>query len=145
MLEILWMVPIHHKIGRKQGKGILHMKDGSSYNGEFNQNMLEGLGTYQTITYLGIFIWADRRHYTGTWVANKMQGRGFMMSPDGRAYEGRYQLVIDLSYHSGKKHGQGTYTWHDGRKYIGPWVNGKQHGVGMLIDNKGMLRKGEWC
>ena len=29
---------------------------------------------------------------------------------------------------SGVPHGEGTYTWSDGDKYVGPWENGKRHG-----------------
>ena len=33
-----------------------------------------------------------------------------------------------------KKHGQGNYTYSDGSTYKGAWMNGLQHGVGMIID-----------
>jgi hypothetical protein len=42
-----------------------------------------------------------------------------------------------------KKHGQGVYTWSDGKKYDGPWLNGKQHGTGKQIIN-GKQRLGKW-
>lgn len=32
----------------------------------------------------------------------------------------------------------------DGRKYIGGWVNGKQHGRGMYIHPNGEKKEGEW-
>ena len=31
-----------------------------------------------------------------------------------------------------KKHGIGTFLWPDGRRYVGDWVNGKQHGKGIF-------------
>jgi hypothetical protein len=32
----------------------------------------------------------------------------------------------------------------DGRKYIGHWLNGKQHGKGTYVSAKGDSREGEW-
>jgi MORN repeat len=34
------------------------------------------------------------------------------------------QVIDDISYLDGKKHGSGTYTWKDGRRYVGYWKNG---------------------
>ena len=36
---------------------------------------------------------------------------------EGEKYEGEFQ--------DGYRHGQGTYTFSDGRKYIGEWKDGK--------------------
>jgi len=36
-----------------------------------------------------------------------------------------------------KKHGNGIYTWADGRKYDGEWQNGRQHGNGKYISKDG--------
>jgi hypothetical protein len=35
-------------------------------------------------------------------------------------------------YKDGKMHGQGTYTWPDGKKYVGEWQDGKKHGQGTI-------------
>jgi hypothetical protein len=32
----------------------------------------------------------------------------------------------------------------DGRKYIGSWLNGKQHGKGVYITPNGQRKEGEW-
>ena len=32
---------------------------------------------------------------------------------------------INFRYVDDKKHGYGTFTWSDGRKYIGQWVDSK--------------------
>jgi hypothetical protein len=40
-------------------------------------------------------------------------------------YVGEYQFD--------KKHGFGIYTWADGRKYAGEWVNSKRNGRGKII------------
>lgn len=40
-------------------------------------------------------------------------------------------------------HGEGEYTWPDGKKYTGGWRNGKMHGDGkMKVKNKTI--KGTW-
>jgi hypothetical protein len=45
-----------------------------------------------------------------------------------------------------KKHGKGTYTYSDGSKYSGEWVDGLQHGVGSIIDADSTFeRKGIWA
>ena len=40
--------------------------------------------------------------------------------------------------------GKGIFTWPDGRKYIGEWKGGKQHGVGTYISKDGIEKQGEW-
>lgn len=42
-----------------------------------------------------------------------------------------------------QKHGRGTFEWPDGRKYIGEWYEGKQHGRGTYI-KEGKKREGIW-
>ena len=44
----------------------------------------------------------------------------------------------------GKRHGQGTFTWSDGRKYIGEYKDGKQHGQGTFTWSDGRKYKGEY-
>jgi hypothetical protein len=36
------------------------------------------------------------------------------------------------SIRDGKRHGQGTYTYANGDKYVGEWRDGKRHGQGIL-------------
>jgi hypothetical protein len=35
------------------------------------------------------------------------------------------------AYKDDKKHGQGTFTWANGRKYVGAWQNDTKHGQGI--------------
>ena len=50
-------------------------------------------------------------------------------------------------FKNGKKHGQGTFTWSDGEKYEGEWKDGEFHGQGKLVvtktDDDGTLQ-GKW-
>ena len=42
--------------------------------------------------------------------------------------------------------GFGTYQWEDGEVYTGHWLNGKQHGTGiMYYAPDGFSHMGEWC
>lgn len=47
-------------------------------------------------------------------------------------------------YLDDKKHGFGTYFWADGRKYEGNWAFGKQHGKGRYTVADGSSRVGVW-
>ena len=49
------------------------------------------------------------------------------------------------SYAQNKKNGTGVYTYSDGSKYQGEWQDGVQSGAGAMIDAlSGALRKGLW-
>ena len=47
-------------------------------------------------------------------------------------------------YVNDKKHGFGIYTWSNGREYAGQWENGQQHGQGIYKDINGVERTGLW-
>ena len=44
----------------------------------------------------------------------------------------------------GKRHGQGTETWTDGKKYVGEYKDGKWHGKGTYTSSYGSKYVGEW-
>jgi len=48
------------------------------------------------------------------------------------------------AYWDDKKHGHGVFVWPDGRQYDGNWVNGKQEGLGIYYNAKGEVRYGMW-
>ena len=43
-------------------------------------------------------------------------------------------------YMNDKKEGTGVFSWPDGRKYNGLWKNGKQHGIGFYTSIKGIIK-----
>lgn len=43
-----------------------------------------------------------------------------------------------------KREGWGTFSWTDGRQYVGEWRAGKQHGKGTYISNDGTSKTGLW-
>ena len=49
------------------------------------------------------------------------------------------------TYIRDKKEGFGTFEWPDGRTYQGMWANGKQHGKGIYTNANGEMRYGVWA
>ena len=45
----------------------------------------------------------------------------------------------------GEMHGEGTYTWADGKKYVGQWKDDEMHGRGKATKASGEVHHdGEW-
>ena len=44
----------------------------------------------------------------------------------------------------GKRHGQGTAVWPDGKRYMGEWKEGHRHGYGIVTWPDGQKYVGEW-
>ena len=40
--------------------------------------------------------------------------------------------------------GKGLFTWPDGRKYEGDYLNDKKHGFGIFTFKDGRVYEGEW-
>ena len=47
-------------------------------------------------------------------------------------------------FSKGRKHGEGTQTWSDGRKYVGEWKKNKRNGLGIMTYKDGSMFDGEW-
>ena len=47
-------------------------------------------------------------------------------------------------WRSGRRTGQGTYTWSDGRKYVGEWKNNINHGRATFTSVDGRKFVGEF-
>ena len=50
----------------KHGKGFFYWAEGSTYEGDFHNNIIQGKGTYK---------WCDGRKFIGDWYDNKMNGQ----------------------------------------------------------------------
>ena len=50
----------------------------------------------------------------------------------------------DGDYINDRKEGFGSYIWADGRRYEGQWANGKQHGRGKYFGIDGSMKYGTW-
>ena len=61
-------------------------------------------------------------------------------------YSGGNKWVGDTKFKRGSwiPHGQGTYTWANGDKYVGEWKWDKQHGQGTYTWADGAKYVGEW-
>lgn len=51
--------------------------------------------------------------------------------------------MYEGEYENDRKHGYGVYTWNDGKQYEGHWKNGKQDGEG-IYRKDGRDRRGFW-
>lgn len=106
--------------GTKHGAGRYDwkVKGGTEYyDGDWAKDVQKGHGMYS---------WKDGRTYTGQWENNRMNGEGTFTWKNGIRYEGKY--VMDI------RHGLGTifYPTEDKKKWIGEFVDGKQHGEAII-------------
>lgn len=77
------------------------------------------------------------RFYMGTFVDGKKSGTGTQIfTNDNDRYDGEWL--------NGYYHGQGTYTFADGRKYVGSWKDDKKHGQGTFAWANGDKYEGSW-
>jgi len=118
--------------GVKSGKGMLLWENSNKakeekYEGEFVDNLFEGLGTYH---------WGTQKNYTGEWKKGMMDGEGVFSWKDGRVFKGKF--------HEDKKHGYGELEWSDGRNWKGNWKDDKQEGLGYLKNANGEVQIGLW-
>lgn len=93
--------------GKKHGRGLLTYSDGSSYDGEWKDGVMEGQGT---------FCYKNGDVYSGCFVNNKPHGRGLMMYKNENIYDGEW--------HDGMRTGDGTLTFANGSVYLGGWKKG---------------------
>ena len=110
----------------KKKYGIFEWKDGSKYQGDFENDLFNGRG---------IYIWANNKKYDGNWKDGKMEGKGKLTYSDGSYYEGEFV--------NGKKYGKGKYIWSKDKYYDGNWKNDKQNGFGIYYKNDKII-KGIW-
>ncbi|MEN1760237.1 dynamin family protein [Anoxynatronum sibiricum] len=118
------------------GYGTYAWDEGSIYVGEWADDKRHGQGTYT---------WADGRKYVGEWTEGVPNGIGIMYRLNGEVYEGDVRgEAKESGGWSLVFHGQGTYTWDDGRKYIGEFFEGKRHGQGTYTLADGTIESGIW-
>ena len=110
----------------KKKYGIFEWKDGSKYQGDFENDLFNGKGLY---------IWSNNKKYDGNWKEGKMNGNGKLTYYDGSYYEGEFV--------NGKKCGKGKYFWNKDIYYDGSWKNEKQNGFGIYCKN-GKIIRGVW-
>lgn len=131
-------------------KGTFRYVSGSSYEGEFRDNLKHGIG---------IFRYPDGTEYEGEWQEDQKHGRGVFTMSDGDKYEGEFRDdkingygvysfacgdVYEGEYKDYQKHGQGTFRFASGTVYEGGWKEDKKHGKGTFRYASGEVFEAEW-
>ena len=122
--------------------------DGSCYEGEWNQDSMEGYGVF--------FYSNGKIAYEGEWQNNKCNGRGVMYneqgfspfnssqdsfySKDGGAWQ-RYEG----GFCNDRWEGEGRLFFSNGDEFCGDFVNDLFHGFGKYTTRSGEEHEGEWC
>ena len=109
------------------GKGVLKMKDGGEYSGEWEKGAHHGEGKLTL---------PSGYSYDGHWFHGKRSGHGVMTDDAGRRYEGEW--------HDGRQHGTGRMMYTNGDEYSGKWRAGVPHGKGQLTNKGGAVAVGVW-
>ncbi|CAD7957551.1 unnamed protein product [Amoebophrya sp. A25] len=102
-----------YRAGMKHGRGSYLWDDGSQYEGDFCNDIIEGKGVYK----------CAKSTYEGEFHASMQHGQGVQRWLDGRVYEGNFT--------ENHRDGEGKMTWPDGHVYAGQWSRGQQHGKGV--------------
>lgn len=112
----------------KRVRGKVAYVIGDIYEGEWEQGVRHGFGTY---------VWTDvGDSYIGSWRDGNIDGSGDYFWKDGRIYRGQW-----------KEHNQegiGVFNWPDGSVYAGEWKKGKRHGAGVIYWSDGEFWSGRW-
>ena len=136
--------------GKKDGRGVLEMRDGSVIDAEFRDGEITGRGVRR---------WQDGRIYEGDFEEGEFHGQGRLTLPSGEQYvgdfvhnrrhgEGELTLadgtVFQGHFKMHKKHGQGIEYWKGGTVFAGTWVAGLREGAGKLTYAGGEVLEGKW-
>lgn len=135
------------------GRGKFHYADGSYYDGEYMATYIhKGTGKVYPLPNgkkhgYGVRVWSNGSRYEGKWLDDKPEGHGFYSNPErSERFEGsfwhgnRQGFGVQIDSHGtyegqwqdGRMHGEGTFTWIDGKTYTGQWARGKKHGFGKV-------------
>ena len=141
---------------RPHGKGIWTGDDGKIHDGLWKDGFAEGHGivTYSRgQKYEGNFEKGNREGkgcyetknwvYNGDWKKNKMEGEGIMeWKREDNSLDGR---KYEGPWLNGRMHGKkGRFTYSNGDIYIGPFFKGKKHGRGIILVKEGGIYEGDW-
>ena len=113
--------------GEKHGTGIYRWMDGSTYDGEYADDLRHGFGR---------FLWINGESYKGNYLKDERTGKGIYDWPDGSQYEGDFL--------AGTRHGWGRFLSSEGVIYEGEWFDDLQHGTGTLNYLDGRTLQGVW-
>ena len=130
------------KDDKNNGQGVLTFVSGDKYSGEFKDSYFNGQGTY---TY------KSGRVDKGTWKDGKLNGQATVIYINGDMFVGEFTddkrtkgtLTFGQrsdwagdkyvgEFREGKRHGQGTYTFADGKVVEGTWKDGELESLGTV-------------
>ena len=143
----------------KNGKGILYTKSGQKFEGNFEENILNGVGRLTDIidnyTIEGNFKnsklngfakkYSEDYYYEGNFINNKKNGKGKEETEeyiyignyenDDKFGEGKVEYKKKKDKYEGEFKdnnitGKGIYIWENGHIFEGNFLNGKMHGFG---------------
>ena len=151
--------------GKPNGKGTFFYADGEKYVGTFENYSRNGHGVFtfsDGAKYVGnhkdgemnghgIFTWANGDQYVGEFKNGKFHGKGIKTYLNSTVEEGiwkdgwfQYASELPPCPSSGFFHNCfGTYTWENGKKYVGEWQHNHQHGQGTLTFSAPHSKKGD--
>ncbi len=140
-----------------EGQGTYTYKGGNRYEGNFKSGKFEGKG---------IMFYADGTRYEGDWVRNKKEGNGKFINTSGKVKEGIWaqgklvsspdRQIVNSTPSKQKpsgltncnsnfcKNGKGEYTYRDGSRYVGTFLNGTPEGEGTCFYKNGDKYVGGW-
>lgn len=115
--------------GFKQGAGKYAWKDGSSYEGQFQNDSIHGNGKF--VCSYGV--------YEGQFEDAFQHGEGVFNYSNGDKYVGQFSR--------GVREGKGKMVWASGvphEWYEGQWLEDKPHGIGSLKSLTGFIENGQF-
>ena len=112
---------------KRHGHGKCHFNNGSIYEGSWNDDNMEGVGSLK-IPKEGI--------YQGEFMDNIFSGEGTFMYENGDVYKGKWA--------NNKKEGYGTMEFANGESYLGEWQHGLENGKGLFRYANGDLYQGNF-
>jgi serine/threonine protein kinase len=138
--------------GKRQGLGVLDLKDGDRQAGDWKDNVLNGLGVERS---------SDGPRYEGQWRHGVPSGLGVREKPGVERAEGNFYgskleglgmrrvLSDPTSVQTGEFKGEaldgpGVETLAKGERYEGTFRAGKRHGYGQLIGPDERPRATRW-
>lgn len=134
--------------GRRREVNVVTFANGDRYEGEFNDGLFSGWGTYYYVngdrhegTYRndmkngrGAFTYANGGKYVGDFKNGMKEGKGSFVFPNGNRYAGEFRRDM-IS-------GNGSMVYQNGNRYAGEFRNGIRHGNGRLIFSNGDVYEG---
>jgi hypothetical protein len=104
-----------NSFSQKHGFGIEVQKDGSTFVGNFENDLKNGFGW---------LMFKNRNCYAGSFKDNQMTGKGKFHYKEGRTLIGNFE--------DGLLNGEGKEVWESGAVYKGSFVKSKKQGKGTL-------------